>query len=134
MIIGAFFFPLFIITFCYYQIYTIVKKSNNSSKLFIFSTSSEMQKIEKQRKEEINLAKSFFVYVCGWFIAWTPYCICAMLPLLGQENYLSPWMVQAAALSAKTSAVYNPVCNILCVHNLNTSRMFFFFSRLSTLF
>nr|QYF06606.1 rhabdomeric opsin [Batillipes sp.] len=104
MIVGAFVLPLFIITFCYIKIYINSQKSSA-----FLSKCVQYQKYQSMRKKHFKLAKMSLIYVSCWFIAWTPYCICALLPLIGKEDILSPWLVQGSALFAKAATVYNPV-------------------------
>nr|QYF06605.1 rhabdomeric opsin [Batillipes sp.] len=110
MIVAAFVLPLCIIFFCYINIYINSRKSSAFLLKYV-----KYQKYQSSRKTHYKLAKMALIYVSCWFIAWTPYCICALLPLIEKEDILSPWLVQGSALFAKAASVYNPVRK--CVNN-----------------
>ncbi|XP_056403432.1 opsin-5-like isoform X3 [Hyla sarda] len=58
------------------------------------------------------------VAVCiGFFLAWTPYAVVAMLAAFGDANDVPPIVFALAAMFAKSSTLYNPVVYLLLKPN-----------------
>ncbi|CRL06422.1 CLUMA_CG019491, isoform A [Clunio marinus] len=93
---AAYFVPLTIISYCYLHI------------LLVVVAEKKIQSNQKKHKVEMKLAAIVMGIIGLWFMAWTPYCIVALIGLFGNQETLSPLASMIPAILAKTAACVDP--------------------------
>ncbi|XP_018655263.1 putative opsin-like receptor [Schistosoma mansoni] len=63
----------------------------------------------RDKKADIEAAKTSIILVLLYLMSWSPYAIVCLMTLIGSRDSLTPFHSELPVLFAKTSAVYNPI-------------------------
>ncbi|OWF52575.1 melatonin receptor type 1A-like [Mizuhopecten yessoensis] len=69
----ALWLPLLVIMFCYLNIYFYVKKSRKQMEKQMKKQTKKEKKKTKRQRDNVNLARTFFIVFLTFLICWTPY-------------------------------------------------------------
>ncbi|XP_069120182.1 melatonin receptor type 1A-like [Argopecten irradians] len=69
----ALWLPLMVIMFCYLKIYFYVKKSRLQMEKQMKTQTKKEKKKSKRQRDNVNLARTFFIVFLTFLICWTPY-------------------------------------------------------------
>ncbi|UJR33532.1 hypothetical protein I4U23_020976 [Adineta vaga] len=112
MFIFAYIVPLFVMIYCNICIYLKVRQASKNRKLWrIHSFSSKLH--TKQKRMEQHTAKSIFLIILTFIIAWTPYAIVAFISSFFSPTLISPLVGTIPAIFAKSSIYFNPLIYII---------------------
>ncbi|GAU95013.1 hypothetical protein RvY_06702 [Ramazzottius varieornatus] len=112
MCIGAYFLPLMIISVSYGKILSVIVHRATLLRTLSTTVCSHKANSTNERAARAQQIKSAKVSVCillGWLLAWTPYCVVALLGVFGEKDYLTPMAYHLPSVFAKTAALYNPI-------------------------
>ena len=70
---------------------------------------SEGAKTEKERQQNIKLAKIAAITISLFILSWAPYAIFATAGNNGYLDWVTPTTTQIPVLFAKASATWNPI-------------------------
>nr|QVK45894.1 G protein-coupled receptor [Proales similis] len=78
---------------------------------FSASNVSSRKMFDSFLKRELKVAKTVFMIVMTFCIAWTPYALVTLLAQFSENrySYITPWTTAFPSLFAKTSSIFNPI-------------------------
>ncbi|XP_028331800.1 melanopsin-A-like [Gouania willdenowi] len=105
----VFFFPLFIIIFCYCCIFRAIRHTTRAiTKINSAGMRNSAKKFHKMRSEW-KMAKIALIVILLFVISWAPYSCAALTAFAGYADMLTPYMNSVPAVIAKASAIHNPI-------------------------
>ncbi|XP_022092780.1 visual pigment-like receptor peropsin [Acanthaster planci] len=105
MFIVLFTTPLSVIVYCYWRIFTFLRKRTVEQ----MSQSVSLQLRSSARTMEKRTTVMMLVCLCFFLSAWTPYCIVSLWSVFGDHRDITPAVSAAPALVAKSCIVFNPI-------------------------
>ena len=108
MFFACFFFPMAIITFCYYKIHKVSKNVvDNTFQMGGYARTMTQALLKKHRKSAIY----FSSVIAAYLLAWSPYAVVSLLTVLRVKTH--PVASTACGVFAKTSFLLNPVVYVI---------------------
>ncbi|XP_053307241.1 melanopsin isoform X2 [Spea bombifrons] len=105
----VFFIPLFVIIYCYINIFKAIKNTNRAVQKIGSDDNKESQKQYQRMKNEWKMAKIALIVILLYVVSWSPYSVVALVAFAGYSSILTPYMNSVPAVIAKASAIHNPI-------------------------
>ena len=105
----GFVFPVLIIACCYVGIIRAVSSQSREMRKTAEKMGAKTTKSEKDKKQDIAMAKVAAGTISLFIISWLPYALVAMMGVLGQRQFVTPYTCQVPVMCAKASAMWNPI-------------------------
>ena len=104
VILTCFFFPLAVITFCYYKIHQVSKQIVvNTTHMGGLAMTATQALLKKHHKS----AFYFLAIIAGFLLPWSPYAVVSFLLVLRRN--VNPVAVSACSVFAKISFLLDPI-------------------------
>nr|AGL94565.1 rhabdomeric opsin 4 [Platynereis dumerilii] len=109
--VGGFVIPVLLIVYCYTYIFLRVRQHEKA-----FARTSKRMKTryirgakEATRRADVKTARTGFLAVIVFCIAWSPYAVMALVGQFGDQDLLTPIVSAIPGILAKSSTIYNPM-------------------------
>ncbi|CAF0751637.1 unnamed protein product [Adineta ricciae] len=112
MFIFAYVLPLFIMAYCNICIYLKVREVTRMKASRFVQRHISKRRWKRQTMER-HIAKSVFLVILAFTVAWTPYAIAAFISSFFSPTLISPLGGTLPAIFAKSSICFNPLTYII---------------------
>ncbi|CAF3825136.1 unnamed protein product [Adineta steineri] len=112
MFVFAYIVPLSVMIYCNICIYLKVRQVAKN-KLLWNKSSTILRSHQKRQNVEQRLAKTVFIIILTFSIAWTPYAFVAFISSFFSPTIISPLGASIPAIFAKSSVYFNPFVYIM---------------------